>query len=248
MLVGASFLRAEEAPPGSLGELYRAVGVLRIGGRSALPRVAALLAAAPSLPAEPWLRLGVEQLQTRGYADAEASLRRAMATPGGDTPLARVWLGLSFAGQGRLEESLAELAGASARDPDLVEAHFNRGRLLLANGRAAEALPELERAVALRPTFAAGWLRLGEAKEALLPANDRERATASRREAIADYRRALAVDPSTTDAYLALARALRAQGDEAGASVTLALGARFARRPDAIVEGAAEGPGANGSR
>jgi Tfp pilus assembly protein PilF len=234
VLVGASFLCADEAPPGSLGELYRAVGVLRIGGRSALPRVASLLAAAPSLPAEPWLRLGVEQLQTRGYADAEASLRRAMATPGGDTPLARVWLGLSFAGQGRLEESLAELAGASARDPDLVEAHFNRGRLLLANGRAAEALPELERAVALRPTFAAGWLRLGEAKEAMGPTGDREAATANRTAAIADYRRALAVEPSTTEAYLALARALRAQGDEAGARSVLALGARFARHPEAL--------------
>jgi tetratricopeptide (TPR) repeat protein len=173
-------------------------------------------------------------LQTRGYADAEASLRRAMATPGGDTPLARVWLGLSFAGQGRLEESLAELAAAAVRDPDLVEAHFNRGRLLLANGRAAEALPELERAVALRPTFAAGWLRLGEAKEALAPTSDRKAATASRAAAIADYRRALAVEPSTTEAYLALARALRAQGDEAGARSVLALGARFARHPEAL--------------
>ncbi|HET9765906.1 MAG TPA: tetratricopeptide repeat protein, partial [Thermoanaerobaculia bacterium] len=235
----ASFLRPEEAPAGALGELYRAVGVLRIGGRSALPRVAALLAAAPPLPAEPWLRLGVEQLQARGYADAEASLRRAMATPGGDTPLARVWLGLSFAGQGRLEDSLAELAAAATRDPDLVEAHFNRGRLLLANGRAAEALPELERAVALRPTFAAGWLRLGEAKEALLPASDRERETAERAAAIAGYRRALAAEPSTTEAYLALARALRAQGDDDGARAVLALGARFARHPEALAEAAA---------
>jgi Tfp pilus assembly protein PilF len=246
VLVGAGFLRSEEAPAGALGELYRAVGVLRIGGRSALPRVAALLAAAPPLPAEPWLRLGVEQLQARGYADAEASLRRAMSTPGGDTPLARVWLSLSFAGQGRLEDSLAELAAAATRDRDLVEACFNRGRLLLANGRAAEALPELERAVALRPTFAAGWLRLGEAKEALLPASAGERGSAGRAVAIAHYRRALAVDPSTTEAYLALARALRAQGDDDGARAALALGARFARHPDALAAAAVEN-GENGS-
>src|SRR6185503_14728722 len=105
-----------------------------------------------------------------------------------------------------LEDSLAELAGAAARDPDLVEAHFNRGRLLLANGRAAEALPELEAAVALRPTFAAGWLRLGEAREA--GARDRgEGVAAARLAAIGDYRRALSMEPSMTDAYVALARA-----------------------------------------
>lgn len=244
VLVGASFLRPEEAPPGSLGELYRAIGVLRIGGRSALPRVKALLASAPALPAEPWLRLGVEQLQTREHADAEASLRRAMTLPGGDTPLAHVWLGLSLIGQGKVEAALAELAGAEARDPELVEAHFNRGRLLLANGRAVEALPELERAVELRPTFASGWLRLGEAKEAAARGGDAKSVAPSRAAAIADYRRALSVDPSATDAYAALARALRASGDDAGARDALALGARFARHPEALAEVAAGDQGA----
>ncbi|HXT50309.1 MAG TPA: tetratricopeptide repeat protein [Thermoanaerobaculia bacterium] len=233
VLVGASFLRPEEAPPGNLGELYRAVGVLRIGGRTAMPRVAALLAAEPPLLAEPWLRLAVEQLQTRTYADAESALRRAMTLPGGDTPLAHVWLGLSLAGQRRLDDSLAELALAAARDPDLVEAHFNRGRLLLANGRAAEALPALERAVALRPTFAAGWLRLGDAKEARARESGAGVA-AARLATIADYRRALAVEPSTTDAYVALARALRESGDDAAAREAVALGKLYARRPEAV--------------
>lgn len=233
VLVGASFLRTDEAPAGRLGELYRAVGVLRIGGREALPRLASLLAVEPPVEAEPWLRLAVGQLQARSYADAEATLRRAFALPGGDTPLARVWLGLTLAGQRRLDDGLAELAAAAARDPDLVEAHFNRGRLLLANGRTAEALPALERAVALRPNFAAGWLRVGEAKEAL----------GRRTEAIADYRRALAVEPSTTDAYIALARALREHGDAAGARAALALGEKYARRPQTVAEAAAAASG-----
>ena len=240
VLVGASFLRPEEAPQGSLGELYRAVGVLRIGGRSALPRVASLLAADPSPLAEPWLRLAVDQLQTRAFGNAESTLRRALTLPGGDTPLAHVWLGLSLAGQRRLDDSLAELALAAARDPDLVEAHFNRGRLLLANGRAAEALPALERAVALRPTFAAGWLRLGEAKEAVARDTGEGVATA-RLAAIADYRRALAVEPSTTDAYVALSRALQESGDDEGAREAVAIGKLYARRPDAVVAAPAAG-------
>ena len=234
VLVGASFLRPEEAPAGSLGELYRAIGVLRIGERSALPRVKALLADAPRLAPEPWLRLAVEQLQTREHAEAEASLRRAMVLPGGDTPLAHVWLGLSLVGRGNVEAALDELAGAEARDPDLVEAHFNRGRLLLAAGRAAEAQPEIERAVELRPTFANGWLRLGEAKEAAATAGDAKSAAASRAAAIADYRHALSIDPSLTDAYAALARAWKASGDDAAARDALAVGARFARHPEAL--------------
>jgi len=244
VLVGASFLRPEEAPPGSLGELYRAIGVLRIGGRSALPRVKTLLTIAPSLPPEPWLRLAVEQLQTREHAEAEASLRRAMALPGGDTALAHVWLGLSLVGQGKVDAALGEIAGAEARDPELVEAHFNRGRLLLAKGRAAEALPELERAVELRPTFANGWLRLGEARAASARGSDAESVAASRAAAIADYRRALSVDPSTTDAYAALARALKASGDDAAAREALAVGARFARHPEALAGVAGDDQGA----
>lgn len=233
VLVGASFLRPDEAPTGRLGELYRAVGVLRIGGREALPRLASLLATEPPLEAEPWLRLAVGQLQARAFADGEATLRRAFALPGGDTPLARVWLGLALAGQRRLDDGLAELATAAARDPDLVEAHFNRGRLLLANDRVAEALPALERAVALRPNFAAGWLRVGEAKEAL----------GRRTEAIANYRRALAVEPSTTDAYVALVRALRAAGDIEGSRAALALGEKYARRPEVVTQAAAAASG-----
>ena len=233
VLVGAELLRPGEAPPGRLAEIYRAVGVLRIGGKTALPYLEGLLAAEPPPEAEPWLRLALGELQARRFAEAEAALRRGFAAPGGDTPLARVWLALALAGQRRLPDTLAELAGAAERDPDLVEAHFDRGRLLLANGRAGEALADLERAVALRPNFAAGWLRLGEAREAL----------GRRAEAMAAYRQALAVEPSTTDAYLALARALRTAGDAAGARRVLALGGRFARRPEAIAAAAAEAAG-----
>ena len=225
VLVGVELLRPAEAPPARQGEIYRAIGVLRSGGaRDAVPYLARLFAADPPLDAEAWLRLAVGQLRVQSYSEAEVAVRRALTAPGGDTPLAHVWLALSFAGQRRLDAALGELALASSRDPDLVEARFNRGRLLLSAGRTAEALPALERAVALRPTFAAGWLRVGEAKEVL----------GRRTEAIADYRRVLAIEPSTTDGYIALARALRAQGDAKGATEALALGARFARRPEAL--------------
>jgi hypothetical protein len=64
-----------------------------------------------------------------------------------------------------------------------------------------------------------------------------------RTEAIADYRRALAVEPSTTDAYVALARALRAAGDVEGARVAFALGEKYARRPELVNQAAAAASG-----
>ena len=224
MLLDATFFRPKDAPPGRLAGIYRAVGALRAGESDAIPYLEKSLAEEPPALAEPWLRLAVGELGARRYTQTETSLRRAAALPGGDTPLARLWLGLALAGEGRLDEALAVMADATAHDPDLVEAHFDRGINLLAAGRPADALPELQRATELRPTLAAGWLRLGEAREKL----------GRRADAIAAYRRALAIEPSTTDAYAALARALRASGDETGAREALAIGAMYARRPEAL--------------
>ncbi len=236
VLVEAELLHPEGTPAGKLGEIYRAIGVLRIGGRSAVPYLDGLFTAAPPAEAEPWLRLAVGELQSTRYAAAETALRRGLTLPGGDTPLVHVWLGLALAGEGHSEEALDQLATAGKADPELVEAPFDLGRLLLAQGKPAAAVPELERALALRPTLAAGWLRLGEAREAL----------GNRDEAVSAYRRALAVEPATTDAYLALARALRAEGDLAGSRAALDLGARYARRPQALVDAAAAGGGGGG--
>ncbi|HEV8631741.1 MAG TPA: tetratricopeptide repeat protein, partial [Thermoanaerobaculia bacterium] len=239
VLTDAVFLRPAEAPAGALGQVYGAVGVLRAGGSAAsVPALEGLLAAQPPAQPEPWLRLAMGELLSRRYAAAEASLRRALATTAeADTAQVRLWLGLTLAGQGKQAAALAELGAALARDPRLVEARFDRGLLLLTHGRAAEALPDLEEAVALRPTFASGWLRLGQAREAVA-GGDR----AKREQAIAAYRRALAVEPSTTDAWLALGQALRAQGDAAGAAEVFALGARYARHPEALTTPAGTPP------
>ena len=239
ILAEARFLRPSEAPTGAEGEIYRAVGVARIGIRAdAVPFLEQRLAAGvadPSSPAgevaaaqEPWLRLAEGQLLMGRYAAAEASLERALER-GPTGGLARVWQGLAAAGQGRREEALARTREATVVDPDLAEAHFNLGRLLLAWGDPAAAIAPLERALALRPNLPAAWLRRGEAREAL----------GRRAEAIADYRQAIAVDPGLTAAHLALVGALVAAGEEPAAREARALGVRYARQPEALA-GAAE--------
>jgi predicted CXXCH cytochrome family protein len=224
VLVDVRFHAAAEAPARDEGELYRAVGVLRIGGRDeAVPYLERLLARSPSAPPEPWLRLAEGQLLLRRYADAEATFRRMLPLVP-ELPLVRTGLAIAAAGQGKREEALAHLREGLAVDPEVVETRFDLGRLLLAAGRAREAAVELERTVALRPNLVAGWLRLGQAREAL----------GGRTAAIADYRRALALEPSTTDAHVALVLALRAAGDEAAAEAAERLALRYARRPEAV--------------
>jgi tetratricopeptide (TPR) repeat protein len=224
VLVDAVFLHPAAAPPGDLGELYRATGVLRAGARrSTVPYLERLLARTPVLEPEPWLRLGEAQLLLGEHARAEAIFQRLLAQVP-EVPLVRTGLGIATAGQGRREEAIAHLREGLAIDPQLVEGHFNLGRLLLAWGRPDEAVEELARAVELRPTLPAGWLRLGQAREAL----------GDRAAAIACYRRALAVEPSTTEAHIALARALREAGDPAAAAEAYQLGLRFARHPEEV--------------
>jgi tetratricopeptide (TPR) repeat protein len=242
ILVEARFFRPAEAPAGAEGEVYRAVGVARIGARTDsvpyLERRLAAGAADPSSPAgevaaaqEPWLRLGEGQLLLGRYAAAEVALDRAIERgPAG--ALVRIWQGLAAAGQGRRDEAIARMREAAVVDPELAEAHFNLGRLLLAWGDPTAAIPPLERALALRPNLPAAWLRRGEAREAL----------GRRAEAIADYRRAIAVDPGLTGAHLALVGALRAAGDEPAAREALELGTIYARQPEALAGAAGGAP------
>ena len=53
--------------------------------------------------------------------------------------------------QGRHEEALGFYDAALAADPDLAMAHAGKGDALFRLERYAEAIPVLERAVALRP-------------------------------------------------------------------------------------------------
>jgi tetratricopeptide (TPR) repeat protein len=70
-------------------------------------------------------------------------------------------------------------------DPEIPEYQFNLGAILHRTGQNAEALPPLTKAIELRPNFVAAWIMRAETYTAL----------GRRDEAIADLRRALAVDP-----------------------------------------------------
>jgi predicted CXXCH cytochrome family protein len=198
-------------------ELYRVVAAMRAGsGQDSARRLEQLLAATASPHIEPYFDLAAAQLRQKRAGAVETTTRLILdRVP--NHPLALEWLGFSQASRDAAIESLRE---AARLDPLRVETQFNLGLNLAARGDRAEAAGYFERALAGRPNFVLAWIHLGDVRSG-------DAATAA-------YRRALEIDPTSTRAYVALARALRAQGHEKEALRYLRHGAAFAAKPELV--------------
>jgi predicted CXXCH cytochrome family protein len=201
-ITSVEFLDRAEAPDGALGQLYRAVTVLRVTPRNtdATRYLATHLDATPSLvPRFDLVSALLQQRQFRQALDLMATLGDTQASD----PRLRDWRGTAEIGVGSTSEGLADLRAAVDAEPEIPEFQFNLAAVLHRTGRDAEALPPLTRAVELRPNFVAAWIMRAETLTAL----------GRRNEAITDLRRALAVDPRQARAYVMLAELLKESGD-----------------------------------
>lgn len=108
---------------------------------------------------------------------------------------------------GRSDEARDAYEASLQRDPKLVSARINLGRLLHAAKRIAEAEAHYRAALEQDPRNAMAAFNLGVALE------DQGKIDA----AIDTYRRALSIDEHYADAHFNLARLLEARGDERGA-------------------------------
>ncbi len=127
-------------------------------------------------------------------------------------------LDLELAGRG--EEARNAYEAALARDPMLVGARINLGRLLHAANRITEAEALYRSALEQDPGNAVAAFNLGVALE------DQGAGEA----AVEAYRRAIAIDESYADAHFNLSRLLEARGDEHGALRHLSAFKRLMRR------------------
>ncbi|MGE5232852.1 MAG: tetratricopeptide repeat protein [Acidobacteriota bacterium] len=223
---------SQEAPQGSLAEIYRAVATLRaIATPAATDHLAALLGTGGE--AEPRLDLGRAQVQLGRFAAAEQTLGALHGGPPLERAALRL-LALAASGQGQTDRAIALLRRALREEPDDAETRYNLGRLLAARGHRGEAITELERAVAGRPNLAIAWSWLGRLQ---LAAGQRTAGESS-------LRSALAWDPSLTPAYAALIGALLTDRDRGAAQRYLAVGAESAGDPRALapLAAAAEAP------
>jgi Tfp pilus assembly protein PilF len=105
---------------------------------------------------------------------------------------------LPVAGYGVIESSAREVPDARA----FAMFYSNNGVYLLGQARPVEALPLLERATVIAPSFALGWVNLGHAHSLL---GDRAKAQAC-------YERALKEEPANLKALASLAQLYRSTG------------------------------------
>jgi len=107
---------------------------------------------------------GVEALKAGQLDAAEAAFRDVLAR-GGDRAFVHHNLGIVHQQRNQHVEALAEFRAAARLDPAFGPARLLAGSSLLALGRPAEAVTELERAVKLLPNEKAAHLQLADACE-----------------------------------------------------------------------------------
>jgi tetratricopeptide (TPR) repeat protein len=157
-----------------------------------------------------------EQLAPRIPRHSRARAERRIDTAAGFYQSA---LDLELAGRG--DEARDAYEEALQRDPKLVSARINLGRLLHAANRVAEAEALYRAALEQDPRNALAAFNLGVALE------DQGQTEA----AVEVYRRALAIDDAYADAHFNLSRLLEAKGDQRGALRHLSSFKRLIQHP-----------------
>ena len=228
----AEVVRADPGNPFAqfaLGEVAYRDGRLATAGR-------AYARAVELDPDRPAMRLqyGALLRDAGALEDSERQLRIAVEQAAADDARARVSLAETLAARGHHEEAARVIDAVLARTPDDPDALSARARLLVAQGRPAEAQAALERAG--DGVEAEAWIDLGElylrldqparardcAEKALaiVPGHPWALAVAGhalaredrRDEAVAALRRAAALRPRRPEGWLSLARGFDAAG------------------------------------
>lgn len=230
IIVDVQFMEPGQAPQGDLGEVYRAVSVMRAGGSiNAVDRLAAMLPKANPPELVPYLDLAKGQMQYKRFAEAERTLKTILARAP-ELDLAEAWLGISLIGLNRKIEATGAIRRALKKMKTSAEAEFNLGWLFLEVGAAREAAVHIERAIQLRPNLVTAWLYLGHAQSKL---NQPQKA-------IKSYKRTLEIDPTHTRAYLALGRVLLKTGNRTEAFRYWRHGVKVAAKPEPIAKALAK--------
>jgi tetratricopeptide (TPR) repeat protein len=138
-------------------------------GRKSWEEAALLLREAVAIDStyyDAWSNLGRACYAAGRYGEAASAFERA-ARLWPDDPGFHSNLGLARKGAGDLEGAVRAFRSALAADDRYGRARIHLGEVLIALGRPAEALPELERSARDEPANAAAWHLLGTARAAL---------------------------------------------------------------------------------
>jgi tetratricopeptide (TPR) repeat protein len=210
-----------------LADLYRTVTVLRaVPSSEAAAHLERL--AETGLPALDSPTLLYDLARTRLHHGEPAAVEEALDEADarfGPQPFSRELRALAAERRGDSERAIRLLRELIEDSPRRPTAHHHLGRLLLPTDPAG-ARPPLEEAARLRPNLFPAWLLLAEARWG---SGDREGAVAA-------ARRALALDPRSTRAYLDLATYLTGLERHTEARRYLVHGVEHAADPKPILE------------
>jgi len=156
--------------------------------------------------AELLVRYAQALLQQERLVDATQALEKAR-TLGSRSALTFALLAGAYEQAGNAESARTVLAAGVEAHPGDASLHHDLGRLFLAEGRAGEALPQLEEADRLNPKSVEVQLDLGRALETLGRLDEAEAA----------YRRAIVLAPNTPRSHYALGRLFQREGKTADA-------------------------------
>ncbi len=135
------------------------------------------------------------QLEEKGENDQALGIwKKAVALDPGNEK-AQNGLGISLYVHGEIQEAFEHLRQAVRINPMSVQDRFVLGRFTLDQGHADEALPDLQAAIAIRPHFESCEEALASAYEAL----------GRNSEALAHWRKALAIDSDRVSAKIGAA-------------------------------------------
>ena len=162
-----------------------------------------------------------------GETERGAERLEDLARRSGADPAARAAVfaeaGSAWTLAGEPDRAFAAATMALTLAPDDPALMLDRALALGATGRYAEALEDLDRAVALDPSRADAWLLRGAAKRQLGRVEDAER----------DVARALSLAPDNAEALLERGALRRTKGDVRGARADWEQAARLATDPAA---------------
>jgi tetratricopeptide (TPR) repeat protein len=168
------------------------------------------------------------------YDEAATEFGKALSLKP-DDELAQDGLRAALAVSGNATALEQQLRAAIARDPKGVDAYRSLGRMLMSSGRRDEAIPILEKAIALNPDaqtraiLAAAQGHIDEAIALYRQVNPKTAdthndlaamlaRTGHDQEALAEYNEALRLDPHEYDVLMNLGALLSRMNDDAGAA------------------------------
>jgi len=165
-------------------------------------------------PAELQLRHDLARAKLAGFLNRADTIARRY--PASDTSLpARYARAIAAYRNSEIRNAVTQIDGLIAAQPGNAHFHELKGQALLENGRAAEAVGPLRRAVQLAPQQALMQIMLGQA----LVGSDNSK---NAEEAIPVLRTALQREPEVVDGYTQLAMAYGKKGDLAQADLASA--------------------------